>query len=973
MTRIVTSSPEFDGLALNLCDMSGKRLVEGVPPTVFSHNSSALPFVADNRVFTTTTPFRSWEVKDGGWQVAQKGARFPGYGAPNVPSPDEKFVAVSIGEGVLIYSISTIFAEKPEPITVLPHDAAKNPAVQFCWAADNKTIFTAQKDGAVLAWDLTQTPPKSRPILKGEGLVTGLTASNNGRHLAFVRNGDLVLLDLAGKNKTVSLPPAGQARQASFSPDGAHLFLNTLDGLLYRHGTAKPQEQPERILEVEALHKFELSRDGKLLVTSDGLTLRWYDISTTPIRKLGEWKLFVNDIFFQIAPDSRHVLLHQAGTVYVLRLPDLSFAADRKAAEYVLSIGGRVTVAEGGGERWCTRIADLPNQRFEMVNVTLQANPQVTETGLQVFKDVNSVKVLYLNATAISDSGLANFKGCKDLSMLVLDLCPQVTDLGLENFKDCKNLGILLLGSTKVTDAGLVHFKNWKNLHTINLFDTKVSDVGLAHLKDCKNLRSLDVRKTKITAAKFEELKKTFPKCKIESDYGTYDPTVPFKNSIGMEFVRVPKGTGWLGGGAGKQGETKVVIEQDFYLGKYEVTQEEWEAVTGQNPSHFSRTGAGKDAVKDIPDADLKRFPVEQVSWDDCQLFIKRLNEKEKDSGWVYRMPKEAEWEYACRGGPVDKVDSAFDFYFAKPTNTLLPEQANFEHEKALKRTCKVGLYEANLLGLHDMHGNIHEWCDDAVKVTDGRRVVWGGSWDNVSGQCRATSSNAVQPSIRNHGPLGLRLARVPVGPAVAVPATTADPDRKAAEYVLSIGGTVRVSGQEQDIKAAPELPKEAFQLAGVGLYENKQVSDAGLANFKDCRSLTILYLQYSQPVTDAGLANFKDCKNLTLINLLGTQVTDAGLAHFKDCKNLTDLNLIGTQVTDAGLANFKDCKDLTHLHLTGCVKVSDAGLAHFKDCKNLTILHLQKTKVTAAKFEELKKAFPKCRIESDHGTYEPK
>ncbi len=73
-----------------------------------------------------------------------------------------------------------------------------------------------------------------------------------------------------------------------------------------------------------------------------------------------------------------------------------------------------------------------------------------------------------------------------------------------------------------------------------------------------------------------------------------------FKNSIGMEFVKVPKGTGWLGGGAGKPGETEVVIEQDLYLGKYEVTQEDWEAVTGLNPSNFSRTG--KDAVIDIPD-----------------------------------------------------------------------------------------------------------------------------------------------------------------------------------------------------------------------------------------------------------------------------------------------------------------------------------------------------------------------------------
>lgn len=252
-------------------------------------------------------------------------------------------------------------------------------------------------------------------------------------------------------------------------------------------------------------------------------------------------------------------------------------------------------------------------------------------------------------------------------------------------------------------------------------------------------------------------------------------PTVPkgpltptYQNGIGMEFVKVPKGTGWLGGGGGKPGETKVVIEQDFYLGKYEVTQEEWQAVMGANPSHFSRTGPGKDAVKGIPDADLKRFPVEEVSWDDCQLFIKKLNEKEKESGWVYRLPKEAEWEYACRGGPVDKLDSAFDFYFAKPTNTLLPKQANFD--RALERTCKVGSYEPNSLGLHDIHGNLWEWCEDTVTRKDwgSCRAIRGGSWTDISMHCWAapTVPRFAFPPSYPHKNLGLRLARVPSAPA---------------------------------------------------------------------------------------------------------------------------------------------------------------------------------------------------------------
>jgi formylglycine-generating enzyme required for sulfatase activity len=245
-----------------------------------------------------------------------------------------------------------------------------------------------------------------------------------------------------------------------------------------------------------------------------------------------------------------------------------------------------------------------------------------------------------------------------------------------------------------------------------------------------------------------------------------------FKNSIGMEFVKVPKGTGWLGGGSGKQGETKVVIEQDFYLGKYEVTQEEWEAVTGQNPSHFSRKGAGKDAVKDIADADLKRFPVENVSWDDCQLFIERLNEKEKDTGWVYRLPKEAEWEYACRGGPVDKLDSAFDFYFAKPTNTPKLEQANVQH--VVGHSCKVGSYLPNQLGLYDMHGNVCEYCEDLFNK-QGSRVLRSGGWMREAHSSRAAKRFESASNLRSPD-FGLRLARVPVGPAVAVPSPVDKP-----------------------------------------------------------------------------------------------------------------------------------------------------------------------------------------------------
>src|SRR5262249_45978135 len=215
-----------------------------------------------------------------------------------------------------------------------------------------------------------------------------------------------------------------------------------------------------------------------------------------------------------------------------------------------------------------------------------------------------------------------------------------------------------------------------------------------------------------------------------------------FTNSLGMEFVLVPKGSFLMGGGGGKPGDKEVEIGQDFYLGKYEVTQEEWEKVMGAKPSWFSRTGAGKDAVKDIADAELKRFPVELVSWDDAQLFLECLNKREKAAGWLYRLPKEAEWEYACRGGPTsNKFDYWFDFYLDEPTNQLSPKEANiWENVNWLKRTCKVGSYKPNRLGLYDMHGKVVEWCEDTVKAAAGAslRVGRGGCWHYSSGDNRA-------------------------------------------------------------------------------------------------------------------------------------------------------------------------------------------------------------------------------------------
>jgi serine/threonine protein kinase/formylglycine-generating enzyme required for sulfatase activity len=254
------------------------------------------------------------------------------------------------------------------------------------------------------------------------------------------------------------------------------------------------------------------------------------------------------------------------------------------------------------------------------------------------------------------------------------------------------------------------------------------------------------------------ESSETVPVSRADSK-GTESLPVSYTNGLGMEFVLVPKGESWLGGGGGKPGNEKVVIKDDFYLGKYEVTQAEWEKVTGNNPSQF-RTAAA------VSPEGQKGFPVDNVSWEDCQSFVKLLNAQAQEAGWVYRLPKRAEWEYACRGGPGDRSASNFDFYCGKPANRLQRDQANFLRQAG---TCPVGSYPPNRLGLYDMHGNVWEWCDDPLGPNDpraGLRLLRGGSWRGDAERCRASVQDNWHPPSRRDSNLGLRVARVPAGSA---------------------------------------------------------------------------------------------------------------------------------------------------------------------------------------------------------------
>jgi len=216
-------------------------------------------------------------------------------------------------------------------------------------------------------------------------------------------------------------------------------------------------------------------------------------------------------------------------------------------------------------------------------------------------------------------------------------------------------------------------------------------------------------------------------------------------------MVKVKGGTFQMGSNDGESNEKPIhsVTVSDFYIGKYEVTQKEWVAIMGSNPSKYQGDN----------------LPVEQVSWDDCQEFIKKLNVK---TGKSYRLPSEAEWEYAARGGSKSK-----DYKYSGSND--LSAVAWFADNSG-SNTHLVGQKQANELGIYDMTGNIWEWCSDwygdyssgsqanPKGVSSGSyRLLRGGSFNDDdpprNGCCRVAYRLANTPSNR-YDTHGFRLVR---------------------------------------------------------------------------------------------------------------------------------------------------------------------------------------------------------------------
>lgn len=223
--------------------------------------------------------------------------------------------------------------------------------------------------------------------------------------------------------------------------------------------------------------------------------------------------------------------------------------------------------------------------------------------------------------------------------------------------------------------------------------------------------------------------------CMLGSLSSAFSQEKNYKNSIGMEFVLIPAGVFMMGcdkdrekcSQANESPRHEVIISRPFYMGKYEVTQAEWMAVMGSNPSKFKGNTR----------------PVENVSWNEIQEFIRKLNQMERTDR--YRLPTEAEWEYAARAG------SSAVYSFGSDVEQL-EKYAWYGEDRNSGSTHPVGQLEPNRWGLYDIHGNVSEWVQDWYdSYSEGTqmdpkgsssgeyRVLRGGSWYHDVESSRST------------------------------------------------------------------------------------------------------------------------------------------------------------------------------------------------------------------------------------------
>jgi len=268
----------------------------------------------------------------------------------------------------------------------------------------------------------------------------------------------------------------------------------------------------------------------------------------------------------------------------------------------------------------------------------------------------------------------------------------------------------------------------------------------------------------------------------VFSFFATIRPGVAFENRLGIKFVYIPPNSFTMGSPSSEKGrdsdekQHRVAISRGFYMSVTEVTQGQWMRLMKNNPSAFQDCGAD--------------CPVENVSWNNCREFTKKLNQYEDTDRYEYRLPTEAEWEYACRAGSQTAFANGGISVTQCQIDPNLDRMAWYCANSGVKEPVSdlkphpVGLKQPSAWGLYDMHGNVQEWCRDAAEsrnpwtgkigvitktyrdgmidpVSDkgSRRVFRGGGWSSPAKYCRCANRSCFKPNARRNN-IGFRIVR---------------------------------------------------------------------------------------------------------------------------------------------------------------------------------------------------------------------
>ncbi len=608
-------------------------------------------------------------------------------------------------------------------------------------------------------------------------------------------------------------------------------------------------------------------------------------------------------------------------------------------------------------------------------NLNIEGCQQLTDECGAALAPLPALYALNASHTGIGERALRDLSKSRTLRGLLLFNCQKLTDecgTALAQFLELENLN---LGSTSIGDRALQGLSKSRSLRVLEIAETQATDAAIPSLSQMKSLTTLDIQRTKFTADGVKQLVAAMPWCEIVSSHGVFKPTEKVTPLTAAAVIDPPQ---YALDFNYKMETGNARVELPPMLRPFEPCTVEMYVTT-----------------RSVLD-----------KWDNRVLFISgggmQLLQQKNNWSWSWSVPsKDGTYNRVIVDGSVlarrrmhlagvstgKELRLFIDGHLAGKTPLVgdLPLVAG---------PCLLGGLAANFDGFTPFDGLI-----DEVRISKGARYNENFTpaprfeadadtlavyhFDEGQGEILKDSSGN-----NHHGKIvGAKWVKFDGLPI--------DVDRRAAEWVLSIGGDVVVNGGQEHVRDVGALPKDALKLDQVFLAGNKKLSDAGLANLKDRQNLREINLRETL-VSDAGLAHLAKLPRLDFLGLQGTSVGDAGLAllgndidieatslcftpvtakglaRLKGWKHLIRLHLDGTPVSTEGLAHLKDCKKLRYLHIQG-TGTTDAGLAHMQECQSLLLLYVaENPQVTEAGIAKLHQALPKCRIRWDGGFIEP-